>query len=138
MPKGIYHVPVAKNEPVLTYAPGTKERVALKAKIAELRSVETELPMVIGGKDVFTGKKVRMFPPHDIAHTLGYYHQGDASHVKMAIEAALEAREKWANLSWQHRASVFLKAADLMATKYRPYMNGTTMLGQSKNAFQAD
>lgn len=138
MPKGIYQVPVAKNEPVLTYAPGTKERAALKAKIDELRSKEVELPMFIGGKEVFTGNKVRMFPPHDIAHTLGYYHQGDASHVKMAIDAALAAKEKWANLSWQHRASVFLKAADLLTGPYRAKINAATMLGQSKNAFQAE
>lgn len=138
MPKGIYHVPVAKNEPVLSYAPGSPERASLKAKIAELRSKEVELPMVIGGKEIYTDRKVRMFPPHEIQHTLGYYNQGDASHVKMAIDAALEAREKWAELPWQHRASIFLKAADLIAGPYRDKINAATMLGQSKNAFQAE
>jgi 1-pyrroline-5-carboxylate dehydrogenase len=138
MPKGIFNVPVAKNEPVLSYAPGTPERIALKAKIEELRSIEVDLPMVIGGLDVYTDRKIRMFPPHDIAHTLGFYNQGDASHVEMSIDAALAARENWANLSWQHRASVFLKAADLLTGPYRAKINAATMLGQSKNAFQAE
>lgn len=138
MPKGIFNVPVAKNEPVLSYAPGTPERIEVKRMIEELRSKEIDLPMVIGGKDIFTDRKVRMFPPHEINHTLGYYNQGDASHVEMAIDAALEAREKWANLSWQHRASIFLKAADLLAGPYRAKINAATMLGQSKNIYQAE
>ncbi|GAB1454142.1 L-glutamate gamma-semialdehyde dehydrogenase [Draconibacterium sp.] len=138
MSKGIFNVPVAKNEPVLSYAPRSKERIELKAKIEELRSTEVDLPMVIGGLEVYTDRKVRMFPPHDIEHTLGYYNQGDSSHVEMAIDAALAARENWANLSWQHRASIFLKAADLLAGPYRAKMNAATMLGQSKNAFQAE
>ena len=138
MPKGMFNVPVAKNEPVLSYAPGTHQRKSLQAKLVELRSMEVELPMVIGGKDVYTDRKVRMFPPHEIAHTLGYYNQGDASHVEMAIDAALAAKTDWANLSWQHRASIFLKAADLLAGPYRDKMNAATMLGQSKNAFQAE
>jgi 1-pyrroline-5-carboxylate dehydrogenase len=138
MPKGIFNVPFAKNEPVLSYGPGSAERIALKAKIEELRSIEGDLPMVIGGLDVYTDRKIRMFPPHDIAHTLGYYNQGDASHVEMSIDAALAAREKWANLSWQHRASIFLKAADLLSGPYRAKINAATMLGQSKNAFQAE
>jgi 1-pyrroline-5-carboxylate dehydrogenase len=138
MPKGIFNVPVAKNEPILSYAPGTRERIELKAKIEELRSIEIDLPMVIGGLDVYTDRKIRMFPPHDIAHTLGYYNQGDSSHVEMSIEAALAARESWANLAWQHRASIFLKAADLLSGPYRAKINAATMLGQSKNAFQAE
>ncbi len=138
MPKGIFNVPVAKNEPILSYAPGTPERIEVKEMIEELRSKEIDLPMVIGGKDIFTDRKVRMFPPHEIKHTLGYYNQGDASHVEMAIDAALEAREKWANLSWQHRASIFLKAADLLAGPYRAKINAATMLGQSKNIYQAE
>jgi len=138
MPKGIFNVPVAKNEPVLSYAPGSPERTEVKKMLEELRSKEVELPMVIGGKDVFTDRKVKMAPPHEINHTLGYYNQGDASHVEMAIDAALEAREKWANLSWQHRASIFLKAADLLAGPYRAKINAASMLGQSKNVFQAE
>ncbi len=138
MSKGFFNVPIAKNEPVLSFAPGTPERAELQAKINELKSEEVDLPMVIGGLDVFTDRKNRMFPPHEIAHTLGYYNQGDASHVEMAIDAALAAREKWANMSWQHRASIFLKAADLLAGPYRAKINAATMLGQSKNAFQSE
>ena len=138
MSKGIFNVPVAKNEPVLSYAPGKPERIELKAKIEELRSIEVDLPMVIGGMDVYTDRKTRIFPPHDIAHTLGFYNQGDASHVEMAIDAALAAKDNWANLSWQHRASIFLKAADLLTGPYRAKINAATMLGQSKNAFQAE
>ncbi|PIF06719.1 MAG: 1-pyrroline-5-carboxylate dehydrogenase [Draconibacterium sp.] len=138
MPKGIFNVPIAKNEPVLGYAPGSPERAALKSKIEELRSKEVELPMVIGGKNIYTSNKVRMFPPHEIAHTLGFYNQGDASHVQLAIEESLKAKPAWAALSWQHRAAIFLKAADLLAGPYRQELNAATMLGQSKNAFQAE
>lgn len=138
MSKGIFNVPIAKNEPIKSYAPGTPERRELKLMIERLRSNETIIPMCIGGKSVSTDKKVRMYPPHEIAHTLGYYYQGDASHVAMAIDAALAAKNNWANLSWQHRASIFLKAADLLSGPYRAKINAATMLGQSKNAFQAE
>lgn len=138
MSKGFFNVPVAQNEPVLSYAPGSPERKELQAKLAELRSKEIDQPMVIGGKEVYTDRKVRMFPPHDIKHTLGYYNQGDSSHVEMAIDAALEARKEWANMPWHHRAAIFLKAADLLAGPYRAKINAATMLGQSKNAFQAE
>ncbi len=138
MPKGFFNVPVAKNEPVKTYAPGSPERASLKKKIEEMRSKEVEIPMIIGGREVTTDRRVRMAPPHEINHTLGYYSQGDASHVQMAIDAALEAKDAWANLGWQHRASIFLKAADLLAGPYRDKINAATMLGQSKNAFQSE
>ncbi len=138
MAKGFFNVPVAVNEPVLSYAPGSAERNELQAKLKEMRGKEIDLPMIIGGKEVRTGKLERMAPPHEIAHTLGYYHQGDASHVAMAIEAAMAARKQWADLSWEHRASVFLKAADLLAGPYRAKLNAATMLGQSKNAYQAE
>ncbi len=138
MPKGIFNVPVAKNEPIKSYAPVTPERTSLKAKLNELRAMEVELPMIIGGREITTDRRIRIAPPHDINHTLGYYYQGDASHVQMAINAALEAKEKWANLGWQHRASIFLKAADLLAGPYRDKINAATMLGQSKNAYQAE
>lgn len=131
-----YSMPV--NEPVLTYAPGTSERNRLKEVLAELKGQTIDVPMYIGGEEVRTGKKVAMHPPHETSHTLGHFHAGDESHVHKAIEAALAARESWAAMSWENRANIFLKAADLIATKYRPYMNGTTMLGQSKNAFQAE
>ncbi|MCL1822454.1 MAG: aldehyde dehydrogenase family protein, partial [Prolixibacteraceae bacterium] len=138
MSKGFFNVPTAVNEPVFGYAPGSSERRELQAQLKEMRSKEVELSMIIDGKEVKTGKLERMFPPHEIAHTLGYYHQGDAIHVKMAIAAALTARKKWGELSWQHRASIFLKAADLLAGPYRARLNAATMLGQSKNAYQAE
>jgi 1-pyrroline-5-carboxylate dehydrogenase len=138
MSNGFFNVPIAKNEPVKTYAPGSPERNELQQMIAALRSKEVIVPMYIGGKEITTDKKVRIAPPHDHKHTLGYYYQGNGSHIQMAIDAALEAREKWANTSWHHRASIFLKAADLLAGPYRQRMNAATMLGQSKNAYQAE
>ncbi|MDA3928698.1 MAG: L-glutamate gamma-semialdehyde dehydrogenase [Prolixibacteraceae bacterium] len=138
MSNGFFKVPIAKNEPVKSYAPGSPERKELQLTIEKLRSEEITIPMCIGGKDVETENKVRISPPHDTKHTLGYYCQGDASHVKMAIDAALAAKTDWANMSWHHRASIFLKAADLLAGPYRQRMNAATMLGQSKNAFQAE
>lgn len=135
---GFYNIPVAKNEPVKSYAPGSAERKELKKTIAELRSAEVDIPMRIGSEDVYTNDRVRIFPPHDINHTLGYYSQGTAEHVQKAINAALAAKEDWAALSWQHRASIFLKAADLLAGPYRQKINAATMLGQSKNAFQSE
>jgi 1-pyrroline-5-carboxylate dehydrogenase len=138
MSTGFYTIPEIRNEPVKTYAPGTPERAALKKTLAELRSKEADIPMVIGGREIRTGKKVRIFPPHEIKHTLGYYYQGDGSHVQMAIDAALAARDKWAAMSWQHRSAIFLKAADLLAGPYRQKIPAATMLGQSKNAFQAE
>ena len=138
MPKGFFNVPVAKNEPVKSYAPGSPERAALKVKLDELRNTEVELPMIIGGREVTTDRRIRIAPPHEIKHTLGYYYQGDESHVQMAIDSALDAKEKWAAMGWQHRAAIFLKAADLLAGPYRDKLNAATMLGQSKNAFQAE
>jgi len=138
MSKGFFNIPVAVNEPVLSYAPLSAERRELQDMLKAMRSKEADLPMIIGGREVRSQKKERIFPPHEIAHTLGYYHQGDAGHVRMAIDAALAAREAWASLAWQHRASIFLKAADLLAGPYRARMNAATMLGQSKNAYQAE
>jgi 1-pyrroline-5-carboxylate dehydrogenase len=110
----------------------------LKNKLNELRNQTCDLPMIIGGQEIRSGKLERIFPPHEIAHTLGYYHQGDAGHVKMAIQAALAAKKQWETLSWHHRAAIFLKAADLLAGPFRAKMNAATMLGQSKNAYQAE
>jgi 1-pyrroline-5-carboxylate dehydrogenase len=135
---GTFQYPAPVNEPVLTYAPGTKERELLKKTLKELKGAEHDFPMYIGDKEVRTGKKIALRPPHETAHTLGYFHEGDESHVQQAIDAALQAKAKWAALAWEDRAAIFLKAADLISTKYRPYMNGTTMLGQSKNAYQAE
>ena len=135
---GYFNYPMPVNEPVLNYAPGSAERTRLKEVLAELKSTTVDVPMYIGNKEVRTNKKVAMHPPHEIAHTLGHFHAGEEKHVHQAIEAALAAKESWANMSWESRANIFLRAADLIATKYRPYMNGTTMLGQSKNAYQAE
>lgn len=135
---GYFNYPMPKNETVLDYAPGSKERETLQRMLKELKSQQMDIPMYIGGDEVRTGKKTAIHPPHEIAHTLAHFHAGDESHVKQAIEAALNARNAWAAMSWENRANIFLKAADLMAGKYRPYMNGTTMLGQSKNAYQAE
>lgn len=135
---GTFSYPMPVNEPVLNYGPGSPEKKRLKEVLAELKGQEADVPMYIGSKEVRTNKKVAMHPPHEKAHTLGYFHAGEEKHVHLAIEAALGARESWAATSWENRANIFLKAADLIATKYRPYLNGTTMLGQSKNAFQAE
>jgi 1-pyrroline-5-carboxylate dehydrogenase len=135
---GYFSYPMPANEPVLSYAPGSVERKRLKEVLAELKKEKIDAPMYIGSKEVRTNKKGTLHPPHEIAHTLGTYSEGNEKHVTQAIDAALAARESWANMDWETRANIFLKAADLMATKYRPYMNGTTMLGQSKNVFQAE
>ena len=138
MSLGTFSYPLPVNEPVLNYGPGSPEKKRLKEVLAELKRQEADIPMYIGGKEVRTNKKMALHPPHEIAHTLGYYYEGGEKHVQQAIDAALAAKEGWASLSWENRAAIFLKAADLIATKYRPYMNGTTMLGQSKNAYQAE
>ncbi|MCW3102076.1 MAG: 1-pyrroline-5-carboxylate dehydrogenase [Bacteroidetes bacterium] len=138
MPKGIYNVPQPWNEPVKSYAPGSPERKELQAMLKELRSKETDVPMYIGGKEVRSNDKVRIAPPHDHKHTLGHFHKSSKEHVTQAIDAALAAKPQWEALAWEHRASIFLKAAELIAGPYRAKLNAATMLGQSKNAFQAE
>lgn len=138
MPKGIYKVPLAINESIRSYASGSIERKELKAMLKELRNIEIDIPMYIGNKEVRSENKIRLSPPHDHKHTLGHFNKSDKIHVEQAINAALEAKEKWSNLSWEHRASIFLKAAELIAGPYRSKLNAATMLGQSKNAFQAE
>ncbi len=138
MNTGNFYYPMPDNEPVLDFAPGSNERKLLKEALKELKSKKADIPMYIGGDEVRTGIKLNINPPHERNHVLGSFHSGDASHVKKAINAALRAKDKWANTSWENRANIFLKAADLLATKYRPYILATTMLGQSKNAYQAE
>jgi 1-pyrroline-5-carboxylate dehydrogenase len=138
MSKGIFKVPVPFNEPVKSYAPGSPERKELQAMLKTLRSEEVDIPMYIGGKEVRSGNKIRLAPPHDHKHTLGYFHKSDKKHVKQAIDAALAAREKWESLPWEQRASIFLRAAEMIAGPYRARLNAATMLGQSKNAYQAE
>ncbi len=138
MIRGLYEVPAPQNEKIKNYEPGSKERVELKQAIKEARSKVIEIPMIIGGEEIKTNNKVNIVPPHDIQHILGFYHKGDESQVIMAIDKALAAREKWEMMSWEHRASIFLKAAELISGPYRAKFNAATMLGQSKNAFQAE
>ena len=138
MSKGMYQVPVAVNEPILNYAPGSKEKKELKAMLAELKSKVLDIPMFIGGKEVRTEDKREIRPPHEHKHLLGYYYQGGKEHMEMAIDAALAARKNWQALPWYHRASIFLKAADLIAGPYRAKINASSMLGQSKNVYQAE
>ena len=135
---GSFHYPLPANEPVLNYAPGSSERTLLKKALKDLKGTEADIPMYIGNEEVRTGKKVAIKPPHETNHVLGYFHAGNASHVEKAIDAALAAKKDWANISWENRANIFLKAADLLATKYRPEIVATTMLGQSKNPFQGE
>ncbi|MDX5347559.1 MAG: L-glutamate gamma-semialdehyde dehydrogenase [Hymenobacteraceae bacterium] len=138
MATGFFHVPAPVNEPVKSYAPGSKEKEELLATYKKLKSEEKDVPMYIGGEEVRTGKTKPMLQPHDHKHILGHFHEGDASHVQQAIDAALAARQQWADMSWEHRASIFLKAADMLAGPWRARLNAATMLGQSKNAFQAE
>jgi 1-pyrroline-5-carboxylate dehydrogenase len=127
-----------KNEPVLNYGPGSAERKALQAAIADMKSQVRDIPMYINGEEVRSGDKKEIRPPHETAHLLGHFHAGTAAHVRQAIDAALAAQKQWAATPWEHRAGIFLKAAELLATKYRFRMNAATMLGQSKNAYQAE
>ncbi|MBI3218489.1 MAG: L-glutamate gamma-semialdehyde dehydrogenase [Bacteroidetes bacterium] len=138
MSTGFFNIPNPKNEPVLSYAPGSKERGALKKALEEARAQVLDIPMYIGAEEVRSGNKKPLNPPHDHQHLLGYFHEGDKQHVTQAINAAMAAKELWAGLSWENRASIFLKAADLLAGPYRYKINAATMLGQSKNAFQAE
>ncbi len=138
MPKGRYIIPEPSNEPVYSYAPGTSERDLLKKALDDARSVEKDIPMYIGRDEVKTGNKIKLSPPHEHEHTLGHFHEGDRSHVESAIKAALEAKSEWAALSWEQRASIFLKAADLISGPYRYKMNAATMLAQSKSPHQSE
>lgn len=139
MSNGIFTVPKAVNEPVRAYAPGSKERESLIAMYKKMEAQEPiEVPLYIGKEQVYTGNKKPMSSPHNHQKVLGYIHRGDKTHVQKAIDAAMEAREAWANLPWEDRASIFLKAADLLAGPFRDRMNASTMLAQSKNVFQAE
>lgn len=139
MSNALFQVPVAVNEPVRPYIPGTSEHKNLISKYKEMYDQSPiDVPMHIGGKEVRTSNKMPMSPPHDHKKVLGHFNYGDASHVNQAIDAAMTAREEWANLPWEQRASVFLKAADLLAGPFRDKVNASTMLAQSKNVMQAE
>ncbi len=138
MGKGFFHVPVAVNEPVKSYAPGTPEREEVLLTYKDLWNANTEVPLYIGSEQVKTGDTKTINPPHDHKHVAGTYHVAKKKHVEKAIEEALEARKKWAKLEWEQRAAIFLKAADLISGPYRQRMNAATMIGQSKNIYQAE
>ena len=138
MSKNTICIPRAVNEPVKEYLPGSPEREDIKKALNEIYSDVKEIPMFIGGKEVTSDKILPIYPPHKISHKIGEYYQGSAEHVNMAIGAALAARESWANMCWKHRASIFLKAASLLAGPYRAKINAATMIGQSKTVHQAE
>ncbi|MDB0002376.1 aldehyde dehydrogenase family protein, partial [Salibacteraceae bacterium] len=139
MPKGIYQTAYPENEPVMSYEPGSDELISLLAKYNEMYNQSPiDVPMYIGGEEVRTNNKMPMSPPHDHAKVLGHFNYGDASHVKAAIDAALKAKKDWSDLPWEHRASIFIKAAELLAGPFRAKMNAATMLAQSKNVYQAE
>jgi 1-pyrroline-5-carboxylate dehydrogenase len=138
MSTGVFHLPQPVNEPVRDYPPGSPERASLKARLDEMAGRQIEIPMVIGGEEVRTGRTADVVMPHDHQHVLGQYHQGGEEEVTRAIAAAADARREWAELSWEARAAVFLRAAELLAGPWRDTMNAATMLGQSKTAYQAE
>jgi 1-pyrroline-5-carboxylate dehydrogenase len=138
MPKGIYRIPTPINEPVKAYAPGQTETNRLLDTYREMYNSHLEVPLYIGGEKIKTDKKISLRPPHEHAKEIGVAYVGDARHVHQAIDAALAAKQKWAKLPWEHRAAIFLRAAELLAGPYRDRMNAATMLAQSKNVMQAE
>ena len=138
MSKGFYKVPIAINEPVKQYASGSIEREELLTEYKRMYSGNIDIPMYIGNKKIFTNKKINLSPPHEYKHVIGTYNQGGKKEVKDAINSAINARKEWANMRWENRAAIFLKAAELLAGPFRNKMNAATMLAQSKNVFQAE
>jgi 1-pyrroline-5-carboxylate dehydrogenase len=139
MPKGLYQIPHPATEPVNPYIPGGKPIQSLLSKYKEMyNQAPIDVPMYIGGKEIRTNNKRTLSPPHDHKHILGHYNVGTKEHVSQAIDAALAAKKDWENLPWEHRAAIFLKAADLLAGPFRDKMNAASMLAQSKNVFQAE
>lgn len=138
MPKGIYNVPKAVNEPVKSYAPGTPEREAVAAAFKQMYNSTVDVPLYIGAEQIRTGKTKTMTPPFDHKHVVGQYHEAEKEHIEKAITTALEAKKKWANMPWEQRASIFLKAAELLAGPYRAKINAATMIAQAKTVHQAE
>lgn len=138
MATGFYNVPKAVNEPVKSYAPNSPEREELLATYKKMYSENVDIPFYIGGKAIKTGKTVSIHPPHDHKHCVGQFHTAERHHIEEAVSTALDARKKWAATPWQDRAAIFLKAAELLAGPYRARMNAATMIGQSKNVYQAE
>ena len=138
MGKGFFQVPTAVNEPIKSYAPGTPERDEVLLTYKDMFNTKMEVPLYIGSEEIKTGDTATMHPPHDHKHNLGVYHIAKKKHIVLAIAAALEARKQWADMEWEQRAAVFLRAADLIAGPYRARINAATMIGQSKTIFQAE
>ena len=138
MASGFYNVPKAVNEPVKSYKPNSPERNELLATYKKMYNEQVDIPFYIGGKEIRTGDTVSIHPPHDHKHTVGKYHKAEKKHIEQAITNALEARKEWSKTSWEHRAAIFLKAAELLAGPYRARMNAATMIAQSKNVYQAE
>lgn len=138
MSKGVFNVPIAKNEAVKSYKKGSSEREELLTTYKEMYNSSIEIPLYIGGKEIFTDNKKDISPPHDHKHKIGKFNLAEKSQIKMAIESALAAKENWSNLPWNHRVAIFLKAAELLAGPYRAKINAATMIAQSKNVYQAE
>jgi 1-pyrroline-5-carboxylate dehydrogenase len=138
MGKGFFQVPTAVNEPVLSYAPGSPEREEVLEQYKAYYNGKVEVPLYIGNEEIKTGNTRPMSPPHDHKHIVGHYHLAEKAHVEKAIANCLESRKAWADLTWEQRAAIFLKAAELIAGPYRAKMNAATMIAQSKNIYQAE
>ena len=138
MSNAFFKVPQPSNEPVLAYASGSPERALLEATIKEMKAVQTDIPMTIGGEKVYTDNKIALHPPHELSHVLGHFSRGTKEHVEQAIDAALAAKDAWEDMAWHDRAAIFLKVADLISGPYRQKLAAATMLGQGKNIFQAE
>ena len=138
MPKGFFQVPKAVNEPVKSYAPNSPEKAAVLAAYKKMWNETIDVPNYIGSEEIRTGKTKNMSAPHDHQHIVGTYHLAEKKHIEQAIAAALEARKKWANMAWEQRAAIFLKAAELIAGPYRARINAATMIAQSKTIYQAE
>ncbi|UPT71671.1 MAG: L-glutamate gamma-semialdehyde dehydrogenase [Flavobacterium sp. JAD_PAG50586_2] len=138
MPKGFFHVPKAVNEPVKSYAPNSPEKTAVLAAYTKMWNETIDVPNYIGSEEIRTGNTKNMSAPHDHQHIVGTYHLAEKKHIDQAIDAALEARKKWANMAWEQRAAIFLKAAELIAGPYRARINAATMIAQSKTIYQAE
>src|SRR6187455_1364528 len=135
---GIRRVPTPINEPNKTYAPGTPEKAALKARLKSMAAEKIEIPLIIGGREIRTGKLEKSVMPHDHSHVLAEYHVAGPEHIQQAIEASAVARREWSAWPWEDRAAVLLRAAELLATSWRPTINAATMLGQAKTVFQSE
>ncbi|HQE77306.1 MAG TPA: aldehyde dehydrogenase family protein, partial [Candidatus Hydrogenedentes bacterium] len=135
---GLFHIPLPKNEPALNYAPGSRERAELQAVLKDMLANPVEVPIVIGGKEIKSEKLIEMRCPHNRSQLLGHYHQANALHANQAIDAANAAKRDWALMPWSDRATVMLKAAELLSGKYRQILNAATMLCMSKTCWQAE